>query len=676
VVSPEGEGNLVRAAHDTQVRTRQLLRRKYGIAATVTLVALVGEVALRPTLYAVPYLVFTLGVAVVTAYAGRTAGLVTLGASAVLANTIFRDGMDGYGEVLSTGFFALVGAAIVYVISVRDVAASRLRSERDQMALLADVGAEMDRSLDYQATLTAVAQMLVPRLADWCVIHLIEGGVQQRIAVAGPSPEKIEAANELWDSTPYDPDAPRGIPEVLRTGKPELLTDVDPKTIDREFPDHQQRAMLRAVGTCSHIILPIKRNGETIGVLVFAMAESGRHYDQHDLPFASLMAVRVGHAIERARWFRQTEQERARAELANQAKDQFLAMLGHELRNPLAPIRTALELMEMYAPDYLRRERTVIERQVGQLMMLVDDLLDVGRITRGTIELNRRPIELANVIANGVEIASPVVEARRHELHIDVEPGLAVDGDGARLAQVIANLVTNAAKYTEPGGRIDITGAREGNDVVVRVRDPGMGIPHELLPHVFEMFVQAPQALDRRRGGLGLGLAIVRNLVELHGGTVTASSEGPGKGSQFEVRLAAVPRQVVVAPPPQPKGEPRGRRRVLVVDDNPDALSLLADALEERGYTTARAPDGPSALAVASQLHPHVALLDIGLPVMDGYELGHLLLESDRSVKLVAVTGYGRPGDLERSQQAGFAAHLVKPISLDAVQATIDRLTA
>ena len=375
---------------------------------------------------------------------------------------------------------------------------------------------------------------------------------------------------------------------------------------------------------------------------------------------------------------RRMDEARAQAELANRSKDEFLAMLGHELRNPLAPILTALQLMQLRAPDVFERERSVIERQVRHVVRLVDDLLDVSRITRGKTELHKDLVDLADVVAKAIEQASPLLEERDHSLGVLVPRGLLVDGDAMRLAQVISNILTNAAKYTERGGQIDISGSRRGESIEIRVRDTGIGIAKEMLPHIFDMFVQERQALDRARGGLGLGLAIVKSLVELHGGTVQVDSEGVGKGSEFTIRLPAADpdRDDVRARLSQAHTEPVARRQhVLVVDDNPDALQMLADALEQRGFTTSRAHDGPSALEEAARSHPAIALLDIGLPVMDGYELARRLREADHDVQLVAVTGYGHPSARSRSKDAGFAAHLVKPITVDEVEAAIDSLT-
>ncbi|MBA3455252.1 MAG: response regulator [Deltaproteobacteria bacterium] len=373
------------------------------------------------------------------------------------------------------------------------------------------------------------------------------------------------------------------------------------------------------------------------------------------------------------------EEAHAQAELANRAKDEFLAMLGHELRNPLAPILTALELMELRGADIFERERTVIARQVRHVVRLVDDLLDVSRITRGGVELHLEQLDLADIIGKAIEIASPLLEERGHQLVTHISRKLDVQGDPVRLAQVIANLVTNAAKYTERGGTITVTAALEDRRVAVHVRDTGVGIPPEVLPLVFETFYQARQSIDRARGGLGLGLAIVRSLVELHGGEVRATSDGAGKGSEFSVWLPALDGAPTArrATGKVPRGNLQVRtEKILVVDDNVDALNLLSEVLEQRGFSTFRAHDAPSALALAAQALPQIALLDIGLPVMDGYELGRRLREIPglEQIRLVAVTGYGQPSDLERSEAARFAAHLVKPISIERLHATIEEL--
>ena len=351
---------------------------------------------------------------------------------------------------------------------------------------------------------------------------------------------------------------------------------------------------------------------------------------------------------------------------ANRSKDEFLAMLGHELRNPLSPIVTAVQLLKLRGDGQYGKTLEVVERQVQYLIRLVDDLLDVSRITRGTIQIKKRLIRLQDVVAQGAEIAMPLLEQRRDHLDVRLPASeLRLNGDEGRLAQVVSNLLTNAAKYTDPGGCITVEAHREDSAIVLTVSDTGIGISRELLPHVFDMFTQERQAADRSRGGLGIGLTIVRNLVELHGGTVQAESEGLGKGSVFTVRLPVAteePAAIEISSAKAPVA--RASKRVLLVDDNEDVLELLAEILRDAGHVVTTAKDGPTALEVMKTFHADVAILDIGLPVMDGYELaGRLRTELGAALpRLIALTGYGQESDRDRARKAGFAEHLTKPI--------------
>jgi signal transduction histidine kinase len=362
---------------------------------------------------------------------------------------------------------------------------------------------------------------------------------------------------------------------------------------------------------------------------------------------------------------------RREAESANRAKDEFMAMLGHELRNPLSPIVTALQLLRLRGDR--SREHDLIERQVNHLVRLVDDLLDVARITQGKIELRKQRVELADIVLRAVESVSPLLERRRIKLQVEVEPqGLVVDGDPDRLAQVFLNLLTNAAKYSETDTRVRVTARREGGRIRTSVADQGIGIAADMLDTIFDTFVQHRQSIDRAGGGLGLGLSIVRSLVALHGGQVSASSPGLGQGSTFTVDLpGAAPIEVEDAGASARPVVHAGQRlpRVLVVDDNEDAAIMLADALRTLGFEVRTAHDGPRAVALAGEFRPDVALLDIGLPMMDGYEVARRLREAETTagVTLVALTGYGQESDRRRSEEAGFSAHLVKPIDLDAL---------
>ncbi|HEY2748565.1 MAG TPA: ATP-binding protein [Polyangia bacterium] len=389
---------------------------------------------------------------------------------------------------------------------------------------------------------------------------------------------------------------------------------------------------------------------------------------------------------ERLRLLEREQAARAEAEDASRAKDEFLAMLGHELRNPLAPILTALQLMRLKGEPSFAREREVIERQVKHVVRLVDDLLDVSRITQGKVDLDRRPVELASAVVRAIEYASPLIEQRNHILSVDVAPrGLLVLADDTRLTQVVANLLTNAAKYTDPNGRIHVAGFKEDDEIVLRVSDNGVGISAEILPNLFDTFVQGRRTLDRSEGGLGLGLAIVRSLVSRHDGKVAVRSDGIGRGSEFEVRLPALPIESVDAHPPSPLpavellASPAHAKRVLIVDDNSDAADLMAESLGALGHLTRVAYDAPSALQVAEEFKPDVAFLDIGLPVMDGYELARRIRRSEEAVpnvRLVALTGYGQETDRKLSAAAGFDEHLVKPIDLGRLHSVIQSLTS
>jgi signal transduction histidine kinase len=381
--------------------------------------------------------------------------------------------------------------------------------------------------------------------------------------------------------------------------------------------------------------------------------------------------------------FEVTEAIRAKrmAEAANRAKDEFLAMLGHELRNPLAPIMSALEVMKLRGIDTLRKEHGIIERQARHLVGLVDDLLDVARVSEGKIELRREWVELAEVVALAVETAAPLLEERHDTLRIDVpHEGLPFCVDRQRMSQVYANLLTNAAKYSDRSSTISMVGRREGGNVVLEVRDNGQGIPPDMLPLLFDMFYQHPQSLARSRGGLGLGLTIVRSLVELHGGSVSVASAGTGQGAIFTVRVpadAAAPSNSP-AEPQRPASGAHARRRILVVDDNVDAAMTLCELLRAYGHAVETAFDAPSALEKLQEGWPDLAILDIGLPGMDGYELAARVrgMADGRRIRLVALTGYGQLDDQARALAAGFDRHMTKPINIEALRECVDTLPA
>ena len=363
---------------------------------------------------------------------------------------------------------------------------------------------------------------------------------------------------------------------------------------------------------------------------------------------------------------------------ADRRKDEFLAMLGHELRNPLAPIRNALQIMNRPGtPDSTAQwARQLIDRQVDHLTRLVDDLLDVSRIVRGKVSLQETVLDIAKVVEQAVEANRPLIEARRHQLSVVIPKyPLWVRGDSVRLAQAISNLLNNAAKYTDSGGNIHLSVEASEDWITVRVRDNGVGIPANLLPRVFDLFTQADQSLGRTQGGLGIGLTLTKRLIEMHGGRVEARSEGLGCGSEFTAQL---PRHLAAAEPemhvpPSAMAQWETPLRVLVVDDNEDAADTLACLMRLEGHTAEVAFDGATALSMAAQFQPQVVLLDIGMPGIDGYQVVRELRarEATKSAIIVALTGYGQPSDRQRAKAAGFDDHLTKPIDSSVLMALL-----
>ena len=396
---------------------------------------------------------------------------------------------------------------------------------------------------------------------------------------------------------------------------------------------------------------------------------------------------RANQELEAANRSAQTEiAERARIELAlkeaDRHKDEFLAMLAHELRNPLAPIHNAVQLMhrQSFTDPQLAWSRDVIGRQLAHLTRLVDDLLDVSRITRGKINLNKEVIELETLMTRTVETVQPLIDERGHTLTVDVPKGmLAVLGDPTRLVQAIGNVLSNAAKYTERGGRITLAAVESDTELVIRVRDNGIGIQADLMPMIFNLFTQLDRTSGAAQSGLGIGLALVQRLVEMHGGSVTARSDGLGHGSEFVIRLPLFIREKIESGQPlqqlsaleqsmtNAEASTRTQRRILVADDNNDALESLATLLQLSGHEVYTAANGAVALESAEQHRPEVALLDIGMPKLDGYEVARRIRAQPwgQRITLVALTGWGQDSDRKRSQEAGFDSHLVKPLDLD-----------
>jgi len=523
------------------------------------------------------------------------------------------------------------------------------------------------RLVDYfsdESTMQEVASIAVPDFADWCAIDMLEpDGQGRRVALVHSEPDDDELQNSLAELYPCQFDANSILYKTLKTGGAHLeeqLNDDAPVStlVAGDHWKSLQPKLIRSV-----LCVPLISRSRMLGAISFGMAKSGRYFDSEDLQAAEDVASRFTVAMENTLLY---DQLRA----TDRRKDEFLAMLAHELRNPLAPIRSGLDLLTLEAQDD-QPVLLVMKEQVEHLVRLVDDLLDVSRIMRGKIDLRKKTTELKEIIDRAVEAVRWTFNEKQQTLSTDVpDQSLPVFVDPVRLVQVVSNLLNNASKYTDPGGNIELKVESAGEEVRVRVIDNGIGIEPELLPNVFDLFTQSSRALDRAQGGLGIGLTLVRNLVEMHRGSVTVFSDGPGSGSEFLFQLPLSKRRPASSVTDSPLDSGIGYR-ILVVDDNLGAAKLLTMLLGKLGpHIIEMAHDGPSALEKLEEFSPQMILLDIGLPEMDGYEVAVRIRKQPQFAEtlLVALTGYGREEDRQRSKEAGFDEHLVKPPALDALK--------
>jgi signal transduction histidine kinase/ActR/RegA family two-component response regulator len=538
---------------------------------------------------------------------------------------------------------------------------------QERFRLLTRASETLASTLDFDTTLRNVVNLTMPLVADFGFFDVMDGDDVRRISGAYRDPPR-EAILGLtrWKRWEHD--------EInvcaLWSGRIGYHPSIDDEWYCRAALNSDHLAILRTLAFRSMVTVPMRVEDRVIGALTLFYADSGRRHTLDDVMLIEEVARRAAPAVENARLYRALQQEMRRREEADRRKDEFLAMLGHELRNPLAPVMTALQLMKLRGSNGDEREREVIERQVRHLRRLVDDLLDVSRITRGKIELRRERVEIAVAVAKAIEMARPLIEDRLHTLIVEVpDVGLPVDGDEIRLAQVFANLLTNAAKYSDRGGQIILRARRDGSHAVLECQDKGSGIPAHLLPRIFDLFSQGERTLDRSQGGLGLGLALARSLTEMHGGTVEASSAGPGHGSTFCIRLPLTS-SLTSVPTVVTSVTTRAAAtcaRVLLVDDNRDAAEMMAEALRVCGFEVALAHDGECALAEAARMTIDAAVIDIGLPRIDGFAVARQLRNRRNAQRpmLIALTGYGQERDARDALEAGFDAHLVKPVTVE-----------
>ncbi|ALK96242.1 hypothetical protein AB595_14650 [Massilia sp. WF1] len=570
---------------------------------------------------------------------------------------------DGSIHWLEARGFMIVNeqSEAVHMVGVSTDITERKRTEAD-LQFLADASAELAGLIDPNQTLQRLAYLAVPHFADWCTAFLLQqdGSIKQ-VALAHVDPQKVELAKRLHKQFPPEVHAPRGVWNVIRNGQVEYAREITTEMVEANTPQPEKLALLKSLGLRSYVTAPLRVHGKVIGAVSFIAAESGRLYDDNDIKLAEDLAHRAAIAIDNAQLYRTLEQ-------SDKGKSVFLATLSHELRNPLAAITNGLSLMRLVIDDKKRVEQTMtlMNRQATQLTRLVDDLMDVSRIATGKVVLQKQIVNLANVITDAVESTRQEVEANRHTLSLHL-PGEASElfADPARLLQVFANLLSNAARYTNAGGQIDVTLERSNGEYLVRVRDTGIGIEAEMLPKVFNLFTQVVHPAQRSQGGLGIGLSLVDGLVKLHEGKVEAFSAGLGQGSEFVVHLPCEANSSTEAESVGTETPSLStRKKFLVVDDNQDAAVTLAELLRTLDQDVELAYDGLSAVSTAEALQPDIVILDIGLPGIDGYEAARRILANPANNRpiLIALTGWGEEGDKKQAAEAGFDAHLLKPV--------------
>lgn len=547
---------------------------------------------------------------------------------------------------------------------------------RQRLEMLAFASNVLSGSLEPQQTLETIASLVVPSIADWCRLDLLNAaGVPQHALTYHSDPAKTAYCTALVNRLGDLSHVPGSVGWSIARGTP-TLRHLQPEHFGR-IPDAALAAELMTLNIHSMLSVPLVARGRSLGAITAMRSGSSPAFTEEDMPVISDLGQRAALALDNARLYADAERARQQAETASRTKDEFLAMLGHELRNPLAPIVTALHLMELRGESTTQPERKIISRQVAHLSRLVDDLLDVSRITQGKVDLKLEAVNMADVAEKAIEQVRPLLEKRRlhFKLSLSDEP-VFVQADAVRLSQVLSNLLANAAKFTGAQGSVWLRIHATAEQVETIVEDSGIGIPAELLPKIFEPFVQGAQHSDRQEGGLGLGLAIANMLVQMHGGRITAESEGLGRGTTVRVQLPRTQPAADVAVTPPHAATSVGAARLLVVDDNVDAGETLAQLLSLEGHEVRFAADGPSALRLLGSYKPDLAILDIGLPAMDGYELARRLRANPAlsELRLVALTGYGRDLDRAHATEAGFDRHLVKPIAPSELIAVLNGL--
>jgi signal transduction histidine kinase/CheY-like chemotaxis protein len=552
----------------------------------------------------------------------------------------------------------------------------RKRAE-DSLRFIAEASEMLASSLDYETTLSNVAQLAVPRLADWCIVHMIEDDSKpQQLAAAHKDEMRLELLRELNHRYPSGLDTAHGYRRVVQTGEPELLPEITDSLLADVARDDEHLRLLRELGLKSTLCVPLIARGRTLGAITFATAESGRVYDSSSLALAEDLAQRAASAVDNARLYQE-------AQRANRTKEEFLATLSHELRTPLTPIIGWVHMIRrgMIKSEDVDSSLAVVESNSQALTRLINDLLDMSAILSGKMRIEKLPVPFNVTVKEAVETVRTMAEKRgiKIEAKFCENEYIIINGDRTRLVQIFWNILANAVKFSDEGSLVRITCEASERDARVVVEDEGSGIAPGFLPDVFERFRQADSSKTRTHGGLGIGLALVKSFVDSHGGSVTAESKGVGLGSRFTVRLPRLVAPIESMATDKKHVEARAMPnsiRVLVVEDSPDTLEMLRQTLKVRGYIVTPCESAPEAIKAAQSASFDIIISDIGMPEMDGHELiGRLRnLPHLSDVPAIALTGYAAERDIESALDAGFDTHIAKPVDPSELTSQMEEL--
>jgi signal transduction histidine kinase/ActR/RegA family two-component response regulator len=556
---------------------------------------------------------------------------------------------------------------------------AELDQQRKTLEFLAEASELLGASLDYRATMVRLTGLIVPRLSDWCAVQL-DGGRPEEMAIAHVKPEMVELVREQYRHYLTPAPGHPGYLDVMRTGEPLRVEAVDRAMIEALAPSPEHRALIEKLNVGSYLIVPLGIQGNTFGALTFAFSDSERRYRPPDLLVASELARRASFAIDNARLYEQSQQERSRVEAATRAKDEFVAMVSHELRTPLNAILgwTRLARSGSLPPDKQAHALEVIERNANIQSQVIADLLDISRVITGKIRIHPSQVDVSNIIEMAIEGVRPAADAKRIQISVELDQHSSIiRADGERLQQVVWSLLSNAIKFTPKSGKVEVRLHKVDSDIELVVQDNGRGIAADFLPHVFESFRQSDGTPSRPHGGLGIGLSIAKHLVELHGGSIGAHSEGEGHGARFVVRLpisSLVSTTLGISKVAATKTETQDPElvpnlegiQVLVVDDEPDARELVGYVLSRSGIGVQLASSAAEAVDMLESFHPQVIISDIGMPGEDGYSLIRTIrtlgVDSKRNIPAIALTAFATNQDRTRALVEGFNLHMTKPV--------------